>query len=79
MGRNFFNLRITFNKKKYVVIVLKDSEDLFVNFNFEIDNNELPDIAIKYFEDECINRFTCYGDFSFEEVKENSGEEILFH
>jgi hypothetical protein len=64
---------------KYVVIVLVDSDDLFVDFNLEIDNNELSNAAINYFENECLNRFTCYGDFTLEEVKEKSGEEISFY
>lgn len=55
---------------------MEDYDDLFVDFNLKIVNNKSPEIAIKYFEDECLNRFTCCGDFSLAEVKDNSGEEI---
>jgi hypothetical protein len=78
-GENYSICELQYVNNKYVVIILEDSDNLFVDFNLEIDNNESSDIVIKYFEDECLNRFTCYGDFSLEEVKENSGEEILFY
>ena len=78
-GEAYLSCSLQYSNKKYVVIVLKDLEDLFIDFNLEIDNNETPDIAVKYFENECLNRFTCYGDFSIEKVKENSGEEISFY
>jgi hypothetical protein len=78
-GETYSICELQYVNNKYVVIVLEDTDDLLVDFNLEIDRNESSDIAIKHFEDECINRFTCYGDFSFKEVKENSGEEISFY
>jgi hypothetical protein len=78
-GETFSICELHYVNNKYVVIVLEDTDDLFVDFNLEIGSNKSADIAIKYFEAECINRFTCYGDFSLIAVKENSGEEILFY
>jgi hypothetical protein len=79
LGLTYSICELRYVNNKYVVIVLEDSSDLFVDLNLDIDDNESPDISIKYFEDECLNRFTCYGDFSLAEVKDNSDEEILFY
>lgn len=78
-GEEYSNCELRFETNKYILIILKDSENLFVDFNLEIDSNELPEIAINRFENECINRFTCQGEFSMEQIKENSGEEISFN
>ena len=64
---------------KFFVKVLLNTDDLFVDFDLEIDKNVEPDIAIKYFEEECMNRFTCFGQFSIEDIIDASGEEIVFY
>lgn len=71
--------QLRLEKNQYQVIVIEDGGDLFVDFEMNISNDLSPNLVIKYFEDECLNRFTCYGDFSLSEVKENSGEEISFY
>ncbi len=78
-GDEYAICELHYKTNKYNVVVLNDSEDLFVDFDLEIYNHELPQVVIKYFEDECINRFTCYGEFSIEQIKANSGEEISFY
>jgi hypothetical protein len=70
---------LKYSNDKYIVIVKENSDDLFIDFSLEINNNELPEIAIKFFEVECLDRFTCFRQFTLEEVKENSGEEISFY
>ena len=71
--------QLEYSNDKYTVIVTEDSDDLFVDLDIEINSNELPDVAIRHFELECLNRFTCDGQFTLKEVKENSGEEISFY
>ena len=78
-GFIYASCQLQYCNNKYLVIVTENSDDLFVDFNLEIKNDELPDIVIKGFEFECLNRFTCNSQFSLEEVKENSGEEISFY
>ena len=78
-GFIYASCQLQYLNNKYVVIVTENSDDLFVDFDLEINKNESPDIAIKYFEVLCLNRFTCDRQFTLEEVKENSGEEISFY
>ena len=78
-GYIYASCQLQYLKNKYLVIVTEDPEDLFVSFDLKINNDELLDNLIKYFEFACLNRFTCNRQFSLEEVKENSGEEILFY
>ena len=69
---------LKFIDNRYLVIVKTNSEDLFVDLDLEVKNNELPANAIKHFELECLNRFTCNSQFTLEELKEY-GEEISFY
>lgn len=78
-GEPYARCCLEYVNNNYVVVVLEDYEDIFVDFNLEINNNKLPEIIIKHFENECLQRFTCSGDFSIEQVKENSDEEISFY
>jgi hypothetical protein len=65
-------------KNNYNVKLIFDHDNLFVDFKLALNENEAPEIAIKIFEEECLNRFTCYGEFTIEEAKEHSGEVISF-
>jgi hypothetical protein len=78
-GLIFASCQLQCLNEEYVVIDTENSDDLFIDFDLEISKNELPDVAIKYFEFECLNRFTCYRKFTIVEIKENSGEEISFY
>lgn len=78
-GEPYSSCNLEYINNNYVVVVLEDREDIFVDFNIEIDHNKPSEIAIQHFESECLNRFTCHGDFSTEHIKENSGEEISFY
>ena len=53
-GEIYSICELQYVNNKYVVIVLEDTDDLLVDFNLEIDSNESPDIAIKYFEDDIL-------------------------
>ena len=64
---------------KFFVKVLLNADDLFVDLDLEIDKNVEPDVAIKYFEEEFMNRFTCFGQFSIKDIIDASGEEIEFY
>ncbi len=78
-GYIYESIQLQYLNNKFVVIYTENSEDLFVDFNLEINKNELLDNVIKYFEVECLNRFTCHQQFTLAEIKENSGEEISFY
>jgi hypothetical protein len=75
----YASCELRYLKNKYRIVVLENGDDLFVDFEIDIENDLSPNLVIKHFENECINRLTCYGDFSLSEVKENSGEEISFY
>ena len=62
----------------YWIDVITDSEGLFEDLDIEFESNVGNDVAIKIFEEECINRFTCYNEFSIDEILEQ-GESILFY
>jgi len=78
-GEPYCSCSLEYANKNYAVVVLEDSEDIFIDFNLEVDNTTSPEIAIELFESECLNRFTCYGEFSLDYIKEDSGEEISFY
>ena len=75
----YASCELRYVKNKYLIVVLENGDDLFVDFKINMGNDLSPDLVIKYFEDECLNRFTSYKDFSLSEVKNNSGEEISFY
>ena len=61
----------------YWVDVITDSEGLFEDLDIEFESNVGNDVAIKIFEEECLNRFTCFNEFSIDEILEQ-GEIIEF-
>lgn len=64
--------------KGYFVKVISDSSSLFEEFEFQAEKtiNQLD--VINQFEKECLNRFTCFGEFSLEFIKAEHGDEIVF-
>mgnify|MGYP003346485553 CR=1 FL=1 len=78
-GSIYASIQLHYLNNKFGILVTENSDDLFIDFNLELNNNESLDNAIKYFEAECLNRFTCDQQFTLAEVKENSGEEISFY
>ena len=59
------------------VKVIDDPEDLFVDFEMETNIIDVKG-AIQSFDRECLNRFTCYGEFTTEFLRTEHGEEIRF-
>lgn len=62
----------------YFVNVKLDPENLFVDFNIENTKKMEKERVIKNFEEECLNRFTCYGEFTVDYIKEENQEVIRF-
>ncbi len=59
--------------KDYKVAVISDDNGLFEDFDF--DSKIEKDIVIEFFEEECMNRFTCFNEFTLDEIQEQ-GERI---
>lgn len=64
--------------KGYSVKVISDSISLFEEFTFQAEKTKNQLDVINQFEKECLNRFTCFGEFSLEFIKAEHGEEIIF-
>jgi hypothetical protein len=62
--------------KDYKVAVISDDNGLFEDFDF--DSKIEKDIVIEFFEEECMNRFTCFNEFTLDEIQEQ-GERIEFN
>jgi hypothetical protein len=77
-GNIYASCQLQYFNNKYQIIITENIDDLFVDFNLEINHNEIPEVVIKCFEVECLKRFTCDWEFTLAEIKENSGEEISF-
>ena len=64
--------------KDYKVSVILDDNELFEDFDFDFDSKIEKDIVIEFFEEECMNRFTCFNEFTLDEIQEQ-GERIEFN
>lgn len=65
-------------ERKIRIKVVNDSEDIFEAIDSELSNNLSELDLIQEFENVCLNRFTCYNDFTIEELDANS-EKISFY
>jgi hypothetical protein len=65
--------------KGYLVKIIEDPWDLFVDFDIDLDSDETAEVAIDDFEKACLDRYTCDGDFTDEDIMESAGEEIEFY
>ena len=66
------------DSKNYAVSIISDTDGLFEDMKIDFESNIGKDEAISIFEDECMNSFTCFNEFSLDEVLEH-GEKIEFN
>ncbi len=64
--------------KDYKVEVISDDEGHFEDFDFYFDSKFEKNKVIEFFEEECMNRFTCFNEFTLDEIQEQS-ERIEFN
>jgi len=64
---------------KYFIRITEDPEGLFADFNITIKQTVSEKDVIKRFQLQCLNRFTCNGEFTLEFIEENNQEFIRFY
>lgn len=64
--------------ENYSIKVISDPNGIFEDFEIDIEKSNNLGESIFYFEKECLNRFTCFGEFSLEFIKAEHGDEIKF-
>jgi hypothetical protein len=62
---------------KYHIVLLFDYDDIFFDFECELDGENTKEYAIKYFEEYCMGFFTSFGGVTMDEIIEY-GEDIKF-
>ncbi|MEY2702966.1 MAG: hypothetical protein RLY43_1604 [Bacteroidota bacterium] len=65
-------------ERKIRIKVVNDSEDVFEAIDSELSNNLSELDLIQEFENVCLNRFTCYNDFTIEELEANSEKNSFY-
>jgi S-adenosylmethionine:tRNA-ribosyltransferase-isomerase (queuine synthetase) len=66
------------SSNEYWLDVISDSEGLFEDMEIQFESDTTKVEAVKIFEEECINLFTCFNEFSIDEILEQ-GERIEFN
>lgn len=66
------------NSNEYWLDVISDSEGMFEALEIEFKSNITKVEAVRIFEEECMNIFTCFNEFSLDEILEQ-GERIEFN
>ena len=66
------------DSKDYAVSIISDNDGLFEDMKIDFESNIGKDEAISIFEEECMNRITCFNEFSLVEIFEQ-GERIEFY
>jgi hypothetical protein len=66
------------DSKEYAVSIISDTDGLFEDMEIDFESNIGKDEAIRIFENECMNIFTGFNEFSLDEVLEH-GERIEFY
>ena len=65
------------SSNEYWLDVISDSEGLFEDMEIQFESDTKKVEAVKIFEEECMNVFTCFNEFSIDEILEQ-GERIEF-